>query len=136
MHRVFLSAIRAIGDSYYNRDQRDAWEEAVKPDSWATRILEFAFIVAEVDGEVVGFASWSETMLEHIYVEGGCGRRGIGTKLIRRVLENFHDREIGLVASNNAAKFYARHGFVEEERLVKQLGPVLVDCIRMKRPIV
>ena len=136
LHRVFLAAIRAIDDSYYNQAQRDAWEAAILPASWPTRMLELSFVVAEMDGEIVGFASWSETVLEHIYVVGECGRKGVGTALMETVLVNFREKEVGLIASNNAATFYARHGFVEEERLIKQLGPVEVACIRMKRPIV
>ncbi len=136
IHRVFLSAIRAIDDSYYNQAQRDAWEAAILPESWPTRMLELRFIVAEFDGEIVGFASWSETVLEHIYVVGIRGRKGIGSALIESVLENFRDKEVGLIASNNAVSFYARFGFIEEERLIKQLGSVGVPCIRMKRPVV
>ena len=136
IHRVFLSAIQAIDDSYYNQAQRDAWEAAILPESWPTRMLELWFVVAEMNGEIVGFASWSETVLEHIFVVGESGRKGVGSALMEMVLENFREKEVGLIASNNAATFYARHGFVEEERLIKQLGPVDVECIRMiRRPV-
>lgn len=136
IHRVFLSAIRGIDDSVYNLAQRNAWEAAILPESWPTRMLELGFVIAEIDAEVVGFASWSELVLEHIYVDPKCGRKGVGSALIQAVLENFQDKEIRLIASNNAASFYEQHGFVEEEMIVKQLGPVEVDCIRMKRTLV
>ena len=136
IHGVFVSAIRAIDDSIYDSAQKKAWEEAVKADSWVTRMLELAFYVAVIDDEIVGFASWSDSKLEHLYVASGFGRRGIASKLMLSVLAHFITRDVELVASNNAAGFYAQFGFIEDEVLIKQLGPVEVGCIRMIRPAV
>ncbi len=136
MHRIFLSAIWEIEDSFYNQAQKLAWENAVQADSWTTRMIELAFIVAVKQDEVVGFASWSDTKLEHLYVAPSYGRQGIGSALLNEVLSHFSERDIELIASNNAHAFYTKIGFADEEQLIKQLGPVDVPCIRMKRPSV
>ena len=97
---------------------------------------EFEFTVAELDGKIVGFASWSDTDLEHIYVASDSGHQGIGAKLMDTVLVKFGNFEITLTASLNAARFYSKYGFIEEEYLVKQREGVDIPCIRMKRPAV
>ena len=136
IHEVFVSAIRSIDGSDYSPEQKAAWEKAVRPDSWATRMLEFEFKVAEFDGKTVGFASWSKTDLEHIYVASDSRRQGVGSTLMEAVLEHFGKQEVMLTASLNAVKFYAKYGFLEEMTLVKQREGVDIPCIRMKRPAV
>jgi predicted N-acetyltransferase YhbS len=136
LHQIFVSAIWDIDDSFYDQEQKRAWENAVEADSWSTRMLELAFIVAEINGCIVGFASWSDTKLEHLYVAAESGRKAVGTTLMKTVLSKFERKEIELVASNNAHSFYLRFGFVDQEHLVKQLGYVAVPCIRMKRSLV
>ena len=136
IHHVFISAIKAIDSNFYSLVQKVAWESAVLPDSWLTRMREFEFTVAELDGKIVGFASWSDTDLEHIYVASDSGHQGIGAKLMDTVLVKFGNFEITLTASLNAARFYSKYGFIEEEYLVKQREGVDIPCIRMKRPAV
>jgi putative acetyltransferase len=136
MHRIFVSSIWEIDDSFYDQAQKEAWKNAVQADSWTTRMLELAFIVAVKENEVVGFASWSDAKLEHLYVAPNSGRQGVGSKLMQAVLTNFNDRDIELIASHNAHSLYARFGFTDQEHLIKQLGHVDVPCIRMKRPAV
>ena len=136
MHQVFVSAIWDIADSVYDQIQKQAWEDAVQADSWSTRMIELNFIVGTMESEVVGFASWSHTRLEHLYVAPMCGRQGIGSALLNEVLSHFTERDIELIASNNAHAFYTKIGFKDEEHLIKQLGTVDVPCIRMKRPAV
>lgn len=133
LHKIFVSAIWNIDDSFYDQAQKRVWENAVEADSWSTRMLELAFIVAVINDRVVGFASWSETKLEHLYVAPASGRQAAGSTLMQAVLSQFEEKEIELIASNNAHSFYLRFGFVDQERLIKQLGQVDVPCIRMKR---
>ena len=136
LHRIFVSAIWDIDDSVYDQIQKQAWEDAVQADSWSTRMIELNFIVATKESEVVGFASWSQVRLEHLYVAPNFGRQGVGSKLMQAVLTHFNDKDIEVIASNNAHFLYSRFGFVDEEYLIKQLGQVDVPCIRMKRPAV
>jgi putative acetyltransferase len=136
IHRVFVSSIRAIDPAYYSESQKQAWVEAVLPDSWGTRLLEYEFKVAALNDEIVGFVSWSETDIEHVYVGGEHGKKGIGNQLMQAALDYFGHDEICLTASLNAVDFYKKLGFVEDECLIKQRGGIDIPCIRMRKPTV
>jgi GNAT superfamily N-acetyltransferase len=83
------------------------------------------FVVAEMDGRVVGFLHYdsegSEPELHRIYLEPGLKRKGIGSALLREL----HDRLspgasyiLMVIAANvPAVTFYQRHGLVEERRV-------------------
>lgn len=83
------------------------------------------FIVAEMDGRVVGFLHYDCTgpdpELHRIYIEPAMKRKGIGSAL----LHELHERLIPgasyilmVVAANlPAVTFYRRHGLVEEARV-------------------
>lgn len=72
--------------------------------------------LAEVDGEIVGFASRDGSWLMHLYVKPGWTGRGIGTQLLSAIL-----LEAALVTpvvrlytfarNAGARRFYERHGF-------------------------
>lgn len=133
IHQAFVTAIRAIGPQYYTDEQKQAWEEAVTPESWSTRMLELNFFVAEIDEEVVGFVSWYGCELVHIYVAADAGGHGIGTALMQYAIANMKYGDLTLTASLNAAEFYEGFGFTREEMLAKERGGVPIPCIRMKR---
>ncbi|WP_298325682.1 ribosomal protein S18-alanine N-acetyltransferase [Haloactinopolyspora sp.] len=82
------------------------------------------YVVAEVDGHVVGYAGLTSPSmagepadLQTIGVEPGHQRQGIGTRLMRAVIAEARRRDAGdlmleVRADNDAARaFYARHGF-------------------------
>ena len=71
--------------------------------------------VADKDGDVVGFASvWmAESFLHHLHVHPRYYRKGIGTALLRRVLQ-LTKFDLCLKCLNNnqrALQFYRHHGF-------------------------
>lgn len=132
-HRIFCESIDAIDEGFYDSSQRQAWQEAVAGDSWATRILELTFFVAEQDGVVLGFISWHQGEIVHVYA---VGRKGIGQALMDYALAHMPPGETTLTSSLNAEKFYQRFGFIHEELISKERGGVHIPCIRMRRPSV
>jgi ribosomal protein S18 acetylase RimI-like enzyme len=80
------------------------------------------FIVAEIDGQVVGFLHYDcegpEPELHRIYIEPALKRRGIGSALLLELHERLpvgSSYILMVVAANlPAVSFYRRHGFVEE----------------------
>lgn len=73
--------------------------------------------VAEIDGEVVGYASIDGAELNDLYVRPGFQGRGIGTALMAKVRE-LSPGELSLwtFQRNTAARrFYERHGFAPLE---------------------
>ncbi|QSR26113.1 hypothetical protein CFH99_10790 [Nocardioides aromaticivorans] len=74
--------------------------------------------VAEVAGEVVGYARFTRTWLDDLYVDPGHAGRGVGSALLDLVKAR-HPAGFGLwvfVSNTPARAFYAAHGLVEEER--------------------
>jgi GNAT superfamily N-acetyltransferase len=72
-------------------------------------------IVAEVDGQIVGFSAIETGWLHHLYVRPEWQGRGIGAALLgRAVSENASGLSLwAFLANHRAIAFYARAGFVE-----------------------
>ena len=76
--------------------------------------------VAEEDGLVVGFATWSEAggiaELEDLFVDPGWMRRGLATALVGRLAEVLRDRDVErleVTANPDALAFYSAIGFID-----------------------
>lgn len=81
LFRVFYSAIHDIASHDYTRDQVDAWAPAdLDQKMWAEHVRDLRPFVAEIDGEIVGYAD----ILTF-------NRAGISTTFLCRVL--IHGKE-------------------------------------------
>lgn len=72
--------------------------------------------VAEVEGEIVGFASRDGAWLMNLYIKPGFTGRGIGSKLLESVLAEAAAvtpvlRLYTFARNQGARRFYERHGF-------------------------
>ena len=72
--------------------------------------------LAEVDGEIVGFASRDGTWLMNLYVKPGWTGKGIGSQLLTTMLANAAIstpvlRLFTYARNDGARRFYERHGF-------------------------
>ena len=96
-------------------------------------------VVAEVNGEIAGFAAIveAESELRAVYVAAEFGRRGIGSALLQEVEKIARARgcaELHMVSSVTAAGFYLRHHYIALERAQHTLksGGVM-DCVKMRK---
>jgi ribosomal protein S18 acetylase RimI-like enzyme len=107
--------------------QRAFLERAYSPASLARRIESGVFLVAEIDGEVVGFADISSARdepgvleLAAIYVRPDVQGGGLGSRLLLAGLERFSGTKrvrTDVEQENLAARrFYEARGFVETSR--------------------
>jgi GNAT superfamily N-acetyltransferase len=72
--------------------------------------------IAEVDGEIVGFAARDGAWLMHLYVKPDWTRRGIGARLLEAILAEAAAvtpvlRLYTFARNEGARRFYERHGF-------------------------
>lgn len=72
-------------------------------------------LVAYIDDVVVGFVSayLPDNFIHHLYVDSNYQKHGIGTELLKAILEKLK-RPVGLKCLENnksAVAFYERHGF-------------------------
>src|SRR5436190_16410909 len=84
---VFFSAIHETASEDYTPEQIDAWAprnfDSIK---WANRMLGIQPFVAELDGNIVGYADVQASgYIDHFFVSPTVARRGIGSLLMRRL---------------------------------------------------
>ena len=122
-HRTWLATYEPItGPEYVAMGLAKWWTSDVVTDS----IRKGRTLVAVDGGEVVGVATFGtqngDFVLWKLYVLPGHHGHGIGSRLMEAVIERAHDgghRRIILShieGNQQAAGFYARHGFVETHR--------------------
>ncbi len=93
-------------------------------------------LVAEIDGEIAGFAvvldEGGRAELDGLFVEPSRWRQGIGTALAGEAIHLARDRGLSLmtvVANPAAREFYEHCGFLVEGETQTRFGP----AIRMSR---
>lgn len=90
--------------------------------------------VAEAGGEVVGYARFTRTWLDDLYVDPDHAGRGVGTALLELVKARL-PRGFGLwvfVVNEPARAFYADRGLVERERTDGSANEERAPDIRME----
>ena len=115
--RVHMASIRGLACGEYSAEQVEAWCGDRQPGSYLGPLAEQFVVLAEVQGEVAGFAQLSvaRASVEAVYVHPGFARQGIGTQLLRALEAQARAcgvRELALQASLNAVPFYAAAGYV------------------------
>jgi len=139
LHAVFYSAIHQLAAGYYTPAQLDAWAPADRDMAqWRERILGIKPYVAEIDGQIAGYADLQANgYIDHFFVSGGFGRRGVGTALMNHLLAEAAARQIPELTSDvslAAEAFFQSFGFeVETRQAVAVRGVVLHNAKMRKR---
>jgi len=96
-------------------------------------LLKSRILVADHEGQIVGFAAVKEGYLSFLYVHPDFHRRGIGRKLLRASLEIASAEPWTIVLSGNEAAIalYREEGFEEAARYESDNEGYPVTCIRM-----
>ncbi|MGH6729325.1 MAG: GNAT family N-acetyltransferase [Sphingomicrobium sp.] len=84
-------------------------------------------LVAEVDGDIAGFAALVGGELDGLFVEPARWRRGIGTALVEAAVHEARRRGLSLtvIADPGAREFYENCGFRFEGDAETRFGPAL-----------
>jgi putative acetyltransferase len=130
--RIFERAVMVTARSRYSAEQVEAWVGGPRDVlEWAADRLRASTFVAEVDGSPAGFADLADSgYIDRLFVDPDHNRRGIGTALLARVVEEAKVRGIPRLsthASLVARSVFERAGFrvVEKETVVK--GDIRLD---------
>lgn len=123
---VFYSAVHLVASRNYTPQQIEAWAPRdLDASLWERRIRGINPFVAELDGTVVAYADVQASgYIDHFFVSGAHPRRGLGTMLMTRILEEaarLDLRELTSAVSRTAQGFFERFGFC----VVEQRNPVL-----------
>jgi putative acetyltransferase len=85
---VYYSAVHRVASRDYTPEQIQAWAPAdLDPRIWMTTIREINPFVAELDGEVIGYADLQPNgYIDHFFVSGHYPRQGVGSQLMTHLL--------------------------------------------------
>jgi putative acetyltransferase len=139
LFEVYYSAIHLVARRDYSPEQIQAWAPRdLDQGLWATRIRGINPFVAELAGEPVGYADiQADGYIDHFFVSGHHGRRGIGTALMNHLLDEARAAsltELRSDVSRTAQPFFERFGFtVVEERQPELRGVVIPNALMRLR---
>ena len=99
----------------------EIWAKNLSVAGMELKIREMEILVAEIDGQVVGWGAIRADRLEGLYTDPDFAGRGIGTELLSKLEVLMRTRGIRAIraeTSSNAEGFYLRRGY-------EPLGPPL-----------
>jgi putative acetyltransferase len=106
-------------------------------EAWGEKIRSLHPFVAELDGDIAGYADLQPSgYIDHFFVSGENPRRGVGNALMAKLHESAQRQGIPVLTADvslTAEPFFARHGFVVVERnLPIRRGVVLQNALMRK----
>ena len=136
--RLFHETVHQVNQADYTEEQLEAWAPAT-PDlrRWQDKLGAEEAVVAEFEGEIVGFCSWDETgTLDFLYVHHAHQRKGIATALYQAAERSLKARSLARIqtqSSTTAQPFFAHQGFhVVKEQTVMRNGVALPNAVTEK----
>ena len=138
--RLFYGTVHSVNRQDYSEEQVRAWAPGVPdPEEWHARMAGRRTLVAEEDGEVVGFAELEgDGHLDMLYLRGDAVGRGVGRRLYGEVEREARSLGLGRIfteASITARPFFERQGFrVVCEQTVSRRG-VGIARFAMEKPL-
>ena len=128
---VYTASIHSLAASYYSAEQITAWAP-VPPDvaRWEERLARLRTIVAESEGVLAGFASYTDDgYVDFLFTHPAFARRGVASSLYHRVESVLRAVGVSNVTAHvslAARPFFDRHGFqLDAEECVECRGAYL-----------
>jgi putative acetyltransferase len=136
---VFAAAIGDQAPPFYTPAQVEAWAAALTPARALALITEHTTTVAEVDGTVVGFATFTEPdEFDMLYVHPDHIGRGIGRRLAVLVEQQAHGRgvhHLRATVSDCARLAFESFGFRHEQPHTVTLGDQTFAVTHMSKSL-
>jgi putative acetyltransferase len=139
LFEVYYSAIHLVASRYYTPEQIEAWAPRdLDPALWESKMCAIEPFVAELAGRIVGYADLQPNgYIDHFFVSGEHQRQGIGSRLMKRLLEEAASNGIPDLTSDvsrAAQPFYRKFGFeVVEQRFPIVRGVVVPNALMSRR---
>ncbi len=137
---IYTLSIHSLATPYYSGDQLAAWAP-IPPDAarWQERLAGLHTFVAEVDGTLAGFASYTdEGYLDFLFTHPNFARCGIATRLYRDVesaLCAAGVAQVTTLASLAGRPFFDRQGFLVEREENADCRGVYLRRFAMYKPL-
>lgn len=136
---IMFDAVRN-GESLYSEEQRAAWVPVRRSgDDWVERLQGQDIIVAEQDGEAVGFVSLADGgYVDFAYIRPYAQHSGLFRQLLSRIIERAVAKREPLLwthASLMAEPAFAKLGFTVRRRERVGIGDQEFDRCEMEKPL-
>lgn len=143
LHEVFDSSIHTLAAREHSSEQLAAWSPALDvslTERWIERMVRIRPFILEVDGsDGPGIAAYADLQadgyVDHFFVGGRFGQRGVGTRLMTHLIDTARERGIEALTSDvsmTARSFFSRFGFVVVEQQIIVLRGVAFTSARMR----
>ncbi|MCU4744340.1 GNAT family N-acetyltransferase [Natronoglomus mannanivorans] len=138
IREVHVASIHGVEDSPYNDEELEVWASGVSATSYSLDDPETVVLVAESDGDIVGFveASITEAELDKLYVDSAYQHQGIATSLSEELDQYLRSQGVDSVfveAAANAIPFYERVGY---ERVGTHMKPISSDGTSVEMKVI
>ncbi|HDT6544467.1 TPA: GNAT family N-acetyltransferase [Kluyvera ascorbata] len=117
--QIFLRAVRETASQHYAPAQIDAWAQ-VDEARWRQKLAASRVLVAEKEGEVVGFITAVDRYIDLLFVSPTHSRQGVASALLAELFTLIPTGTLTVEASITARPCLERMGFqvVTEQRVV------------------
>ena len=134
--RLFYDTVHTVNARDYTPEQLDAWADGnVDLAAWDTSFLAHHSLVAEENGEILGFADMDTTgYLDRLYVHKDYQGQGVATALCDALEASCHAEHFTTHASLTARPFFEGRGYrVLRRQTVVRRGILLDNYVMEKR---
>ena len=136
--RLFYDTVHTVNAADYTEEQLNAWATGIVDlEAWNNSFLSHNTLVAEENGEIVGFADMDHNgYLDRLYVHKDHQRRGIATALVKELellAQKAGVSRFETYASITAKPFFEKQGYkaVAENKVIRN-GIELVNYKMVK----
>jgi putative acetyltransferase len=135
---IFRASIAELTEEDYSPEQQQAWASAADDEEkFAARLADNLTLIATLEGTPVGFVTLKDNRsIELLYVHPAVARHGVGGLLLEAVEKLAAARgasQLVVDASDTAREFFARRGFVPEQRNSVSVGDEWLTNTTMKK---
>jgi putative acetyltransferase len=139
LFEIYFTAIHLVASHDYTDEQIQAWAPRdIDAVLWKSKMREINPFVAELHGELVGYADvQSNGYIDHFFVSGKYPRRGIGSLIMERIFAHAICGGVQSLTSDvsrTAQPFFTRFGFIlVEQRSPEVRGVVIPNALMSRR---
>ena len=124
---IFAASIEGLTGDDYSEAQQQAWAGAVDDEEgFGKRLASELTLVATLESSPVGFASLKGTdHIDMLYVHPGAVGQGVASMLcdaLEKLARGRGAKNLTVDASDNAAEFFAKRGYVAMRRNTVSVG--------------
>jgi putative acetyltransferase len=137
---IFRASIEELTGDDYDTAQQEAWAAAADDEeTFAQRLAGQLTLVATMSGSPVGFASLQDNRtIDMLYVHPAVAGHGIGTMLcdaLEKLATARGTKQLAVDASDTARGFFARRGYVAQQRNSVSRGEEWLASTTMTKPL-